>query len=68
MIVAADNFYWVKMPSEHDKIVLDLIETTEKILEQIEENYSTDLKIAKKFATELREELEEVLEEHNNHD
>lgn len=48
-----------------DRIVIDLIETTDKILEQIEENYSADLKIAKKFAQELREELEEVLDSHD---
>lgn len=54
------------MSIARDKIVHDLIETAEKLLEQIEENWSSDLKIVKKFATELREELEEVLESHDS--
>ena len=57
---------WVTMPSPHDRIIHDLIDATEKVLEQIEENWSSDLKTAKKFAADLREELEELLEEHDN--
>lgn len=54
--------------STRDKIVLDLIETTEKLLEQIEENWSSDLKTIKKITIDLREELEEVLESHYSHE
>ena len=53
------------MTPSPDRIVHDLIETVDKVLEQIDESYSADLKIAKRFALELREELEEVLESHS---
>lgn len=51
--------------SSKDRIVHDLIETTDRLLEQIDENYSSDFKLIKKFACELRDELEEVLESHD---
>lgn len=54
------------MASPHDRVVLDLIETTDKMLEQIEESWSADLRHAKKLATTLREELEELLESHDS--
>ncbi len=53
------------MASPSERIVL-LIETTEKLLEQFEENNTAELKMAKRFALELREELEEVLESHDS--
>lgn len=43
----------------------DLIDTVDTLLEQIEENYTSDLKIAKQYAQELREELEAVSETHD---
>lgn len=52
----------------HNKVVLDLIEVTDKLLESIDENWSPDFKLVKKFATELRDELEEVLESHDSHE
>ena len=52
--------------SARDKKIHDLIDATDKLLEQIEENWSNDLRIVKKFASELREELEEVLESYDS--
>lgn len=54
------------MPSQHDIIIFDLLATVDKVLEQIEENWSPDLRSAKEFATDLREELEELLEDHED--
>lgn len=52
--------------SPRDKVCLDLIEAVDKLLEQIEENWSSDFKTVKSIVNELREELEEVLETHHN--
>jgi hypothetical protein len=52
--------------SSRDKVILDLIDTTDKLLEQIEENWSSDLRTVKQVVVELREELEEVLESHDS--
>lgn len=54
------------MPSQHDAIILSLIESVDEVLEKIEENWSADLRTAKEHATELREELEELLEDHED--
>jgi len=52
--------------STQQTIVHDLIETVDKMLESIDENYSIDLKYTKGIVIELKEELEEILESHGD--
>jgi hypothetical protein len=52
--------------STPQSILQELIETVDKMLESIDENYSVDLKLTKSIVIELREELEEVFESHGD--